>query len=88
MIGRCVAKDVHDGSHLLYPVQAGDRRTHHLSGCQQRENEQKADSEKVPDKSRILTSKIIVHSVLYKKEYMSLSNTEHKVITTPALLGP
>lgn len=31
MIGRCVAKDVHDGSYLLYPVQTGDRRTHHLS---------------------------------------------------------
>lgn len=32
VIGRRVAEDVHDGSHLLYPVQAGDRRTHHLSG--------------------------------------------------------
>lgn len=28
----CVAKDVHDCSHLLYPVEAGDWRTHHLSG--------------------------------------------------------
>lgn len=32
VIGGCVAKDVHDGSHLLYPVQAGNWRTHHLSG--------------------------------------------------------
>lgn len=33
VIGGRVAENVHDGSHLLYPVQTGDRRTHHLSAC-------------------------------------------------------
>lgn len=32
VIGGRVAQRVHDGSHLLYPVQTGDRRTHHFSG--------------------------------------------------------
>lgn len=31
VIGRGVAEDVHDGSHLLYPVQTGDWWTHHFS---------------------------------------------------------
>lgn len=32
VIGGRVAQRVHDGSHLLYPVQTGHRRTHHFSG--------------------------------------------------------
>lgn len=32
MIGGRVAEGVHDGPHLLDPVQAGDWRTHHLPG--------------------------------------------------------
>lgn len=32
VIGGRVAEDVHDGPHLLNPIQTGDWRTHHLPG--------------------------------------------------------
>ena len=54
VIGGRVAKDVHDGPHFLYPVQTGDRGTHHLSVCgggrgrgrERNENMEKGASEK------------------------------------------